>query len=60
MFAEQVRGGVPDPSTASLWVGVLHSVMWGASLVGSFWWASTTTAPSDPFVPSRSPPADAP
>lgn len=38
VFAEQVRGGVSDPSTASLWVGVLHSVMWGASLIGSFWW----------------------
>lgn len=37
VFAEQVRG-VTGPATASLWVGVLHSVMWGASLIGSFWW----------------------
>jgi MFS family permease/uncharacterized protein (DUF1015 family) len=38
VFAEHVRAGVSDPMTASLWVGVLHSVMWGASLAGSFWW----------------------
>ncbi|KAA5838077.1 MFS transporter [Saccharopolyspora hirsuta] len=36
VFAEHLRG--TEPTAASLWVGVLHSVMWGASLLGSFWW----------------------
>ncbi|WP_461155362.1 MFS transporter, partial [Saccharopolyspora tripterygii] len=38
VFAEHVREIVPEPNAASLWVGVLHSVMWGATLIGSFWW----------------------
>ncbi|QGK70209.1 MFS transporter [Allosaccharopolyspora coralli] len=38
VFAEQVKDVVAEPDTASLWAGVLHSVMWGATLVGSFWW----------------------
>ncbi|MDA3644090.1 MFS transporter [Saccharopolyspora indica] len=36
VFAEHLRG--TEPTAASSWVGVLHSVMWGASLLGSFWW----------------------
>ena len=38
VYAEHVEGIVPEPGSASLWVGVLHSVMWGATLLGSFWW----------------------
>lgn len=38
IFAEQVSRTAPDPDAASLWVGVLHSVMWAATLLGSFWW----------------------
>ncbi|MCX2731719.1 MFS transporter [Saccharopolyspora sp. NFXS83] len=38
VFAEHVSGIVTAPNSASLWVGVLHSVMWGATLLGSFWW----------------------
>ncbi|RKT89183.1 Uncharacterized conserved protein, DUF1015 family [Saccharopolyspora antimicrobica] len=38
VFAEHVRAIVPEPGSAGLRVGVLHSVMWGASLIGSFWW----------------------
>ncbi|GAB3683786.1 MFS transporter [Saccharopolyspora tripterygii] len=38
VFAEHVRGIVAEPNAASLWVGVLHSVMWGATLIGSLWW----------------------
>ncbi len=38
LFAEHISTLVPEPGTASLWTGVLYSVMWGATLVGSFWW----------------------
>ncbi|MBA8824107.1 MFS family permease [Saccharopolyspora lacisalsi] len=38
VFAAQVSNTVPDQGSASLWVGVLYSVMWGATLLGSFWW----------------------
>ncbi|MDI2028891.1 MFS transporter [Saccharopolyspora sp. TS4A08] len=38
VYAEHVEGVVTDQGGASLWVGVLHSVMWGATLLGSFWW----------------------
>ncbi|WP_406689360.1 MFS transporter [Saccharopolyspora sp. ID03-671] len=38
IYAEHIQGVVTDRSTASTWVGVLHSVMWGATLLGSFWW----------------------
>jgi MFS family permease/uncharacterized protein (DUF1015 family) len=53
VFAEQVRGTVAAPDTASVWVGVLHSVMWAASLVGSFWWGKhndTTHRPLRTFT----------
>ena len=48
VFAEQVRG-VTDPRGASIWVGVLHSVMWGATLVGSFWWGKHNDATNRPL-----------
>jgi MFS family permease len=51
VFAERLRG--ITPSTASMWVGVLHSVMWGATLIGSFWWGSrndTTGRPVRSFA----------
>ncbi|TWG08597.1 MFS transporter [Saccharopolyspora dendranthemae] len=38
VYAEHVEGIVAERGGASLWVGVLHSVMWGATLLGSFWW----------------------
>ncbi|WP_461156723.1 MFS transporter, partial [Saccharopolyspora tripterygii] len=38
VYAEQVERVVADHAAASLWVGVLHAVMWGATLIGSFWW----------------------
>ncbi|WP_406688727.1 MFS transporter [Saccharopolyspora sp. ID03-671] len=38
VYAEHVAGVLPDRDIASAWVGVLHSVMWGATLLGSFWW----------------------
>lgn len=37
IFAEHVRG-VATLGTASMWAGVLHSVMWTGALIGSFWW----------------------
>lgn len=49
VFAEQVRAvGVPS-GTASVWVGVLHSVMWGATLIGSFWWGKHNDATNRPL-----------
>ncbi|RRO14697.1 MFS transporter [Saccharopolyspora rhizosphaerae] len=38
VYAEHVEGVVTEDGGASVWVGVLHSVMWGATLLGSFWW----------------------
>ncbi|MEB3367767.1 MFS transporter [Saccharopolyspora mangrovi] len=38
VYAEHVESTAADRAGASLWVGVLHSVMWGATLLGSFWW----------------------
>ncbi|MFC7339868.1 MFS transporter [Saccharopolyspora griseoalba] len=38
VYAEHVEGVLGGRGNASLWVGVLHSVMWGATLLGSFWW----------------------
>ncbi|TDC92628.1 MFS transporter [Saccharopolyspora aridisoli] len=38
VYAEHVEGIVAERGSASLWVGVLHSVMWSATLLGSFWW----------------------
>ncbi|NYI77025.1 MFS transporter [Nocardioides panzhihuensis] len=29
---------VPEPQQAGPWVGGLHAVMWGGTLVGSLWW----------------------
>ncbi|MEV4733023.1 MFS transporter [Saccharopolyspora sp. NPDC049426] len=38
IYAEHIQGIVIEARAASVWVGVLHSVMWGATLLGSFWW----------------------
>lgn len=38
VYVEHVEGIVAGRGSASLWVGVLHSVMWSATLLGSFWW----------------------
>ncbi|MEU5845337.1 MFS transporter [Saccharopolyspora shandongensis] len=48
IFAEQVRG-VADVGTASVWVGVLHSVMWAATLLGSFWWGKHNDSTGRPL-----------
>lgn len=37
VFAEQVSA-VTDASSAGVWVGVLQSLTWGATLVASVWW----------------------
>jgi MFS family permease len=37
VFAEQLRS-TEGTSSASMWVGVLQSLTWGATLVASFWW----------------------
>jgi MFS family permease len=47
VFAEHVSG-IVTPGAASIWVGVLHSVMWGATLLGSFWWGKHNDATQRP------------
>ncbi|GAB3294303.1 MFS transporter [Parasphingorhabdus pacifica] len=49
VFAEHVSGIGTAPSSASVWVGVLHSVMWGATLFGSFWWGKRNDATGRPI-----------
>lgn len=49
IFAEHVSGIVPEPGSASVWVGVLHSVMWGATLLGSFWWGKRNDVTGRPI-----------
>lgn len=48
VFAEHVSGIVTASNAASLWTGVLHSVMWGATLIGSFWWGKRNDATGRP------------
>jgi MFS family permease len=49
IFAEHVSGIGVAPESASVWVGVLHSVMWGATLLGSFWWGKHNDATQRPL-----------
>ena len=52
VYALHVDRIVDSGDSASLWVGVLHSVMWSGTLAGSFWWGrrnDTTTRPLQAF-----------
>ena len=48
VFAEHVTT-IAGPDQASRWVGVLHSVMWAATLVGSVWWGKHNDATRRPL-----------
>lgn len=53
VYALHVDRIVDSGGSASLWVGVLHSVMWSGTLAGSFWWGrrnDTTTRPLHAFL----------
>lgn len=53
VYALHVDRIVDSGDSASLWVGVLHSVMWSGTLAGSFWWGrrnDTTTRPLHAFL----------
>lgn len=49
VFAAQVSTTVPNQSSASVWVGVLYSVMWAATLLGSFYWGKHNDASKRPL-----------
>ncbi len=49
VFAAHVSNTVPRQATASLWVGVLYSVMWAATLLGSFYWGKHNDAGKRPL-----------
>jgi MFS transporter, DHA1 family, staphyloferrin B biosynthesis exporter len=53
VFAAHVANTVAQPGTAGIWVGALHSIMWAATLLGSFWWGrhnDRTGRPLSSFV----------
>lgn len=50
VFAEHVATTVQRASTAGLWVGALHSVMWAATLLGSVWWGKRNDRTGRPLA----------
>lgn len=44
VFAIHVRDQLGDPGAAAAWVGALHALTWGATLLGSLWWGRRNDA----------------
>nr|WP_269770073.1 MFS transporter [Brevibacterium antiquum] len=49
VYALHVDRIVDSGDSGSLWVGILHSVMWSGTLVGSFWWGRRNDATGRPL-----------
>jgi MFS family permease len=48
VYATHVGALVADQASAALWIGVLHAVMWGGTLIGSPWWGRRNDRSASP------------